>query len=393
MDNHRRSIWIASVILVSLLSLVWCPCSHAQASPDTIKVGMLNSFTGSFATMGEQIRRGVLLYLDRTGGKLGGLRAQLITEDEEGVPAVGVTKVKRLVELEKVDVIIGPINSAVGMAIRDYVIRNHMPILLSATVDGIGDGHYIFRTSFLNSPDAYLQGSIAGNAGYRKAVVVCPDFVAGRDAAVGYKAGFSAKGGKVVQEIFTPLTTMDFGPYLISISKEADVGLVFYPGGPPSIRFIKQYGEYGLKSRLPLYGYPATVDEEGLPEQGAAAVGFKGASFYFSTIDTPENKAFVKDYMSKYGKPPTWFAASGYIEAQAIDEAAKKLGGKVQDREAFVKALKAVRLKTPAGTFRFDERNEPVQPRYTIEIREVEKGRLAPVIIDTIPEFLPVVPK
>jgi branched-chain amino acid transport system substrate-binding protein len=393
MCHRHKSMSIVILVLFTLFFLAWSSWCPAQEARNTIKVGLLVSLTGTFANPGDQIRRGFMLYLNKVGGKLGGFNTEVVTEDEEGTPAVAMTKVRKLVELEKVHAVAGPLNSSVGMAIRDYIVRNRTPMLHSGTVEAIGDGHYIFRTSFSNIPDAILQGSIAAKDGYKKAVSICPDFIAGRGAAQWFKVGFATKGGTIIQEIFTPLGTMDFGPYLTSISKEADVGIVFYPGGSDSVRFIKQYGEYGLKGKLPLYGYPATVDEEVLPEQGKAAEGFKGASFYFSSINTPENKSFVKDYESKYGKPPTWFATSGYIQAQAIDEAAKRIGGKVEDKEAFVKAIKAVRLKTPAGPFRFDEKNEPVQPRYIIEIREVEKGRMAPVIIDTIPEFLPIVPK
>jgi branched-chain amino acid transport system substrate-binding protein len=393
MRHDRRSMWIGISVLAGLFLFLSSQTSYAQTGGDTIKVGILCSFTGPFSEQGNQIRRAADLYLERAGGKLGGVKAQFVYEDEEGVPSVAVTKAKRLIELEKVDAIIGPMNSAAGLAIREQVIRNKVPTLVSGTVEGILDAHYIFRTTFAALPEGYLQGVIAGKDGHKKAIIVCPDFVAGRVGAQGYRLGFASRGGKVVQEIFTPVGTMDYGPYLVSFSKEADAGLVFFPGGGDSIRFIKQYGEYGLRGKLPLYGYPAVVDEESLPEMGSAALGFKGAAFYFSTIDSPENKSFVKDYVSRHKKPPSWAAASGYIQAQAIDEAAKKLGGKVRDREAFVKALKAVNLRTPAGVFRFDEKNEPIQPRYTIEIKEVEKGRLAPVIIDTVPEYVQVTPK
>ena len=346
---RRKSMLIVIVVFFILFFLAWSSWCPAQEVRKPIKIGLLVSLTGPFANPGDQIRRGFMLYVDKTGGKLGGLSAEVIIEDEEGTPAVAMTKVRKLVELDKVHAVAGPLNSAVGMAIRDYIIRNRMPLFVSATVEGIVDGHYIFRTSFPALSDAFLQGVIAGNDGHKKAVIICPDYVAGRVGAQGYKMGFVSKGGTIIQEIFTPLGTMDFGPYLTSISKDAEAGLVFYPGGSDSTRFIKQYGEYGLKGRLPLYGYPATVDEEVLPEQGKAAEGFKGAAFYFSSVNTPENKSFVKDFVNKYRKPPTWFAASGYIAAQVIDAAAEKIGGKVEDKEAFAKAIKAVRLKTPAA--------------------------------------------
>jgi branched-chain amino acid transport system substrate-binding protein len=151
------------------------------------------------------------------------------------------------------------------------------------------------------------------------------------------------------------------------------------------VRFIKQYADYGKK--LPLYGFTATVDETLLPAQGKAALGFVGASFYFSTLQTPENKQFVSDYRAAYNQNPAWFSAGGYIAAQVLDQALQKVSN-VEDKDAIVGAIKAVKLTTPAGPFRFDENNNPIQPRYIMQIREVN-GVVQPVILGTIAEFKP----
>jgi branched-chain amino acid transport system substrate-binding protein len=162
------------------------------------------------------------------------------------------------------------------------------------------------------------------------------------------------------------------------------VGIIFMAGGD-AVRFIKQLADYGKK--LPLYGFTATVDETLLPAQGKAAIGFVGASFYFSTLQTAENKQFVADYRAAYNQNPAWFSAGGYIAAQVLDQALQKLPN-LEDRDAIVAAIKAVTLTSPAGPFRFDQNNNPIHPRYIMQIREVN-GVVQPVILATIPEFKP----
>ena len=177
----------------------------------------------------------------------------------------------------------------------------------------------------------------------------------------------------------------DFGSYIAQIDESADVGLVFMAGGD-AVRFIKQFADYGKK--LPLYGFTATVDEAILPAQGKAALGFVGASYYFSTIDTPENRAFVKEWEAAYKAKPIWQGVSGYVMGQVLDAALGQSAGKLADKSALFAAMKQVRLTTPAGAFRFSEKNEPIQPRYISQVREVN-GVIQPVVLGTIPEFIP----
>ena len=379
------------VVFAGLLLSV-LPLSAGWSAEEPIKIGMLTPVTGPLAHAGKSIQNGFLLYLEQAGNKLGGRGVEIITEDGQGDPGVALTKAKKLVERDRVDIIAGPISSSVGLAIRDYVSGKGVPTLLLATVDRIGDGKFIFRTSFSCSPDSHLIGTLPGKAGHKKAVAVVPNFSAGQCALEWFEKGFVAQGGAVIQKVLPPMGTTDFAPFLAGMSKDADVGIVFMPGGNMAIRFIQQFAEYGLKGKLPLYGFSATVDEEILPALGDSTEGFVGVAFYYTTIDTPENKSFVQNYAKKYGNKPNWFAAGSYISAQAIDTAARKVGGAVKDRDAFIQALKAVRLTTPAGSFRFDENNDPVQPRYVSVIRKV-KGEVLPVVTNVVPEFVPKAPK
>jgi branched-chain amino acid transport system substrate-binding protein len=368
-----------------LAALLLCGVGVQAQAQAPLKVGILTELSGPLGPSGSGERDGFLLYLKKNGGKLGGRSVDTVIEDSAGDAATGINKAKKLVESDKVDVLIGPLSSAVGAAIKSYIVSQKMPTLLEATVDEIGDGKYIFRTSFSAIPDSFLQGYLPGKAGFKKAVVVAPNFNAGETGATYFKKGFEAAGGTVVQTLLPRLGQPDYGSVISQFDASADVGIIFMAGGD-AIRFMKQYADFG--SKLPLYGFTATVDETLLPAQGKAALGFTGAGFYFSTLDTPQNKQFVADYRAAYNQNPAWFSAGGYIAGQALDAALKTTGGKADDKEALVAALKAVKLTTPAGAFRFDANNNPVHPRYIIQIREVN-GQVQPVVLGTIAEFIP----
>ena len=375
--------------VIVIVSLTWSSSYAVEKGP--IKIGILAAATGPMTTAGGGIKNGFFLYLEQVGKKIAGRNVEVIFEDSAGNPSTGLTKARKLVELDKVDILTGENSSSVCLAIRDYLSSQAIPSLLEGTVDEIADGKWIFRTTFPAKSNSFWEGTLPAKDGHKKAVAIAPNFSAGKVAVEWFERGFVSKGGTVIKKILPPENTLDYGPFLTGIPPEAQAGLVFFTGGSASIRFIKQYAEYGLKKKLPLYGGSATVDEEILEQQGEAAEGFVGGSFYYTTIESPENKSFVQAYVKRFGVQPNWFAAGSYIAAMVIDAAAKKVDGKVENKDAFLQALRGVRVTTPAGPLRF-ENNEPIQPRYAAQIRKVG-GKMVPVIIDVVPDFSPNIPK
>jgi branched-chain amino acid transport system substrate-binding protein len=371
--------WLA--LFVSIASILGTLAS-AQAQ-ETIEVGILTELSGPLGTLGMAERDGFLLYLKKSGGKLGGLAVESVIEDTGNDAATALAKARKLLDSDRIDVLLGPMSSASAAAIKTLVSGRALPCLVQATVDEVSDNKSMFRTTFPATADSFLQGWLAGTAGFKKATAIAPNFNAGQDAVTWFEKGFEATGGKVLQKLLPRLGTPDFGSFIAQIDPNAEVGLVFMAGGD-AVRFIKQFADYGRK--LPLYGFTATVDEALLPAQGAAALGFVGASYYFSTVDTPENKAFVKDWEAAYKAKPIWQGVSGYVMGQVLDAALKE--GKLADKAAFLAAMKAVKLTTPAGSFRFNDKNEPIQARYISQVREVS-GIIQPVVLGTIAEFAP----
>ena len=355
-------------ILTAFLLALLCTVAPALSADKPVKVGILLELSGTFGTTGVLALHGFQYYLQKQGGKLGGQPIETIVEDSAGDPATAISKVKKLVESDHVDVLVGPINSATGAAIKNYVVEQKIPNLIGSTVAEVLDGKYMFRTSFDGNAEGYLEGYLPGKAGYKKAVLFAPNYLAGQVAEQYFEKGFNDAGGTVVQKLLPRVGAPDYGSFIGQISPDADVAIVFFTG-VDAVRFLKQYADYGIK--LPLFGFTVTVDETVLPTEGSAALGFIGAAQYFSTIDIPENQAFLKEWNAAHQsapEKPSWLTLSGWIAAATLDHAIAAVKGNLVDKEAFLKAIKETKLSTPAGPFRFDDQQNPILPRYVMEI-------------------------
>ena len=383
----RVSLVFLSIILI--FSGIGCGSQVEKTSQDPIKVGLLVPYTGVFTSNGVDITRGVELYLNEVGGKAGGRDIKLIKEDSEMNGQVGLQKTRRMVESEEIDVLTGVVSSTVAYAIRDYVVENKLPFVITnagaceLTRDKASE--YIFRVSFSNGQYEYPMGKYVYNKlKARKIVVMAPDYAAGHEKADGFMAGFKAEGGQVVQEVYPKLGTTDYGPYLTQI-KDADAVWVHFSAAD-SIKFVKQYEEYGLKKKLPLLSSGDLVDESSLLGQGDSAIGIISALHYSAALTNPENQKFVKDYTAKYGEGPNMFAEQGYVTAKVIVKGIEGTGGKVTDTKQLLDSIRKVQFDAPRGPFKFDLQTQNVI--FNTYIRKTEKinGKLVNTVIETIPD-------
>lgn len=391
--KRKRLFKAGILILILLFTLVSTTGCGSQTATDSqkepVKVGLLVPYTGVFASCGQDITRGMELYLDEVGWQAAGKEIKLIREDTEMNGQVGLQKARRLVESERVDILTGVVSSTVAYAIRDYVVGNKTPFIISnAGATGLTrekGSRYIFRVSFANGQYEYPLGTYAyDKLKIRKAVVMAPDYAAGHEKADGFMDGFRAAGGEVVQEIYPKLGTTDFGPYLAQL-KDADAVWAHFSGSD-SIRFVKQYAEYGLKAKMPLLGSGDLLDESSLPSQGDAAVGVLTALHYSAVLNTPENKKFVNSYRAKYGEDPNMFAEQGYVAAIVIVEALEACRGDVKDTEKLLDCIRKVEFNAPRGPFRFEQATQNVVFNTYIRRTEKRDGLLVNTVIETIPD-------
>lgn len=354
---------------------------------DPIKIGVVHPFSGPLAVVGIDATNGFTLYFDQVGNKVAGRDIVLLKEDDAANPAQGMERTRRLVEREQVNILSGITNSAVAYAIRDYIDQKQMPLVVmgSAGANDMTDklaNRYIFRTSFTNRQLAAPMGPyVCGKLGYKRIVVLVSDFVTGSEESSAFEETYKKSGCEVVKEIRAPLGTVDFAPFLSQIpTSGVDAAWVMFFAAD-AIAFVKQYEAFGLKGKLPLVGPAGFADQTLLPAMGKSATGIVIASFYTPYLDIPENKRFVEAFQAKYKALPGSTAESGYVGAMAIAAALEAVKGKIEDQDAFLAALRKVKLATPMGPFRFDDKQNVIFDLYATRVVE-RNGVIMPETIE-----------
>ncbi len=337
--------------------------------------------------MGQDLKDGLNLYLEQIGRRAGGRDIEVVVENI-GSAVVTLTQetAHKLIERDKVDIIAGVVDSRVAYSVADLITRREIPFIISnAGADELTQkkaNPFIVRVPFTNSSGSHPLGVWAYEQGFRKAVAIGPANPAGFEHVGGLCRTFTQKGGKIVQEIWPPLGTQDFKPFLSQIVGEADVLMVFFAGGD-ALRFVQQYEEVGLKGKIPVVCKGDVVSEGLLPQQGKAAEGIVSSLHWCLLLDTPENTKFKTAYTAKYNRPPSQFAEQGYITAMAITEALKKTDGQVKGRE-FVNAMRSLELQAPRGTVKFDAYGAPIQNFYIRKVQTID-GQLQNSVVHTYP--------
>jgi branched-chain amino acid transport system substrate-binding protein len=379
-------------LVISVLGLIFLPGPNVfAAEKPPIKVGLLLPYTGTMPLQAKGVSDGVELYFDEIGKKAGGRAIQVIKEDDENNPTVGLTKLRRLVEQQKVNFVVGPVSSAVGLAIHEYVRKSQViqinPVAFTRELTSPQKwSPNIFRVVETTDQTNYPMGKwMFKNTPYRNVVIAASDFSAGHHSVEAFKAGFEEAGGKVIKEVYPKLGTMDFASFLSAIDiKGADAVYAWF-AGTDAVRFVQQYQEFGLKKRIPLYGYGVIADDPYLASIGDAALGVVTSCHYAWTIDTPRNKAFVKAYQAKWGEVPSRYSEFGYVSAQVIVAAVEALKGEVEDVGKVSAEIKrvAAKIETPSGPLAFDQYNQRIANVY-VEKVEKRDGKLVNVVIDSM---------
>jgi branched-chain amino acid transport system substrate-binding protein len=373
-------------VLLLLLSPHALSGALVQAQ-EPIRIGVPLALTGPLAVNGEDSRKGSLLYLEEIGFQAAGRKIEVIVEDTEGKPDVALTKTRKLVERDRVHALLGYVNSAAAYAVRDTIHNQGIPTVI--TVAGAKDltlarkSPFIFRVANDNTQENLPLGHYTyTKLGLKRAIVMASDFAAGREMAEAFMKTYTAAGGQVVQQVYAPLGTPDFAPFISRIRPDqADVLYAWFAGADPA-RFISQLKEYGFNK--PIVSQGAFAPIYSLQAIGETGLTIITSRQYSDTLETPENRRFVAAFVQKYKVKPDAWAEQGYVGAKALTEAAKAVGGKIEDRAAFLTALRKVRFDGPAGAVWFDENQQRV---FDLLIRKVEKvgNEYVNKVIDKIP--------
>jgi branched-chain amino acid transport system substrate-binding protein len=373
MQRILRSFVLGAALVLSL---------PAQAQ-EKLKVGVVLSLSGPPAALGKQALDGFQLGLKALGGKFAGREVETVVVDDELKPDLAITKVQALIDRDKVDFVVGPIFSNVLQAIikpvTDQKIFLISPNAGPSSFAGKACNPYFFVTSYENDRIHAASGTFAQEKGYKRVFLLAPNYQAGKDAIEGFKLTFK---GEIVDEVYTPLTQLDFSAELAKIAAaKPDAIYTFMPGGL-GVNLVKQYRQAGL-SDIPFIS-AFTVDESTLPAQQDSAVGFYGSSNWAPNLDTPQNKAFVADFEKAYNYVPGSYAFEAYDAALLIDSALKATGGKTDDKDALRAALKKADFQSLRGSFKFNNNGYPIQNFYITRVAKRPDGKYQTEIVQTV---------
>ena len=385
MSMNRRKVLKGALAAGVATSALRVPAAVAQTGP--IKIGFLTIKTGPLASGGLQMEQGVLTFLKERGNKLGGRDVELHTQDTAGNPAQARTKTQELVERLNVHCIIGPLAAFEALAIDDYIRSSKTPNLTVAGAEDITQrkaNPWVVRASSTSSqPSHPMADYSAKELKLKRAICTADDFAFGHENVAGFQRVFEDAGGKVIQKIFTPLNAPDYGTYLSQL-KNVDC-LYIGQAGSNGLKIIRQISEYGLKGKFTIVGGFTPIDESLLQQMGEDGVGCYSGCWYSAALDNALNKKFVADIQRDYKVDPGVYAAETYVCGEVLDHALKSIGGKVEDREAFNKALHEAKVPdTLRGPLSFDKYGNAIGNIY---IRKVEKkaGKLVNTVVKTYP--------
>lgn len=352
-----------------------------------IKIGVLNSFSKVFAALGSSNMNGMTLYFEQVGNSIAGRKIEIIREDDEINPQVGLQKLKKLIESDKCDVITGIQASNVAMAAVEYLKQGNTLFLCSgagATALGYTNAPNVFRCSVSSQQINAAMGDWWYDNGTKEVVATASDFAGGRDTVAEFRNAFVKKGGKIIKEIYPPLGNSDFSAYLADIRSIAPPGTYNFYAGTDAVRFVKQYSEYGLKAKIKTCASGFMVESDVLPAQGKDALGIISSMQYADTLTNPENVKFVADYRKKFNEYPNVYSEYGYVAARCLHDALTATGGSTQDFAKLRAAMLAVKFNAPRGPFSFNPATQgPIHNIYIREVVEMD-GRIANKVIATV---------
>jgi branched-chain amino acid transport system substrate-binding protein len=380
----RRGLLAGAALAATLPA----PFVRAQ-STGPVRIGNLLSASGVFAVLGDNINRGMELGFEQVGNQAGGRAIELIREDDEVNPQIGLQKVKKLVEHDGCSIITGPVGSNVALAIAGYLkSADAVYICSGAGVNALTRERRapnFFRSSTSSWQSNAPAGTWFAQNGESAITLVASDYSGGHEAADAFKAAYGAAGGRIAAEIYPPFGASDYSAYLPAMRDAGAPAIYAYMTGTDAVRFVQQFAQFGLKRQLRLLGTGFMVEQDALPAQGEAALGVRSGLHYCSTIDSAENRAFVTAYRAKYHETPSCYAEYGYVTARAITEALNATKGD-SSRAGLIAALRGVAFAAPRGQFRFDPATQNVVN--TIYIREVAQidGALDNRVLATIPD-------
>ena len=356
------------VTTVAMLALV------APARAD-ISIGFLATLSGPQGVLGQDMYDGFMLGIEHSGGKLGGQKVNVLKEDDQSKPDVASQLVTKLLQKDRVPIIVGITGSNIMMAVHRQITDSGTFLIGSlagpSPISGAGCSSNFFSTSWNNDSLHESMGAFLASKSYKKVFAIAPNIQSGTDAINGVKRYYKPA---LLDEVYVQWNQVDYSAEIGSIqASQPDAVYAFLPGGM-GINFVKQFQQAGLLNKIPLIS-TSTIDGTTLPALKNIAVGAITGGSYSPDLDNPENKRFVSGFVAKYGREPSGYAAQSYDAAKLLESALGKVGGDVSNAGAFRAALKAAEFSSVSGSFKYNNNHFPIRDFYRVDVELNKNGQ------------------
>jgi branched-chain amino acid transport system substrate-binding protein len=372
--TSRRLVLTRSAAVIGAASTGLLLPQIVRAQSNKVRVGFMLPYTGTFAPLGVAIENGFRMAIDEQGGKLGGREIEWFKVDDESEPSKGIENASKLVQRDKVDVLVGTVHSGVQMGIqkvaRDSGVLSIIPNAGVHAATRALCAPNVFRTSFTNSQPTLALGKPMMERGLKKTVWITWKYAAGDEAFEGFRDGYTKAGGTVVKELGLPFPNVEFQALLTEIAAlKPDAVACFFAGGG-AVKFIKDYAAAGLKDKIPLWG-SGFLTEGVLDAVGPAGEGIMSTMHYSDSLDTPRNKQFRLNYAKTFRLQPDVYGVQGYDSGLLLIQGANAVKGDLGNKKALYAAMEGAVIDSPRGKWTMSKAHNPVQDIYR---RRVEKG-------------------
>lgn len=364
LNKNRRQLLAGAALLSTGL---FVPGRSALAQSTKIRIGLMLPYTGTYAPLGNAITNGFKLAVAERGGKLGGREVEYFTVDDESNPAKGPENANKLVQRDKVDVMIGTVHSGVAMGMVKIARDSGTLLIIPNAGVNVATGALcapnIFRTSFSSWQTSYPLGKVMVERGHKNVVTIAWKYAFGEESVSAFTEGLEKAGGKVSKELWVPFPTVEFQALLTQIASLKPDAVYAFFAGAGALKFVKDYAAAGLKGKIPLFGSGFLTDGV-LEAQGEAAEGIETTLHYGDGIDTPRNKAFRLAYVKAFKSQPDVYAVQGYDAGLLYANGLDAVKGNTENKEALIAAMEKVKIDSPRGPWTLSRAHNPVQDIY-----------------------------
>jgi len=380
-------------MLAALATVAGLALASAPVAAQTIKIGVINTYSGPFATLGDLIDKGIKLYMKQNADKLPpGVKIELVVRDAGGPnPDKAKQLAQELIVRDRIQILTGVVFTPNAMAIAPLTQEAKLPFfIMNAGTSVITErSPYIARFSFTLWQSTYPLGAWASRK-YKNAYIAVSDFAPGHDSEAGFERGFTEGGGKIVGKVRMPVANPDFVPFM-QRAKDArpDVVFAFVPAGRQATQIMKAYSDLGLdKAGVKFIGPGDITTDEELPNMGDVALGVITMHHYSAAATRPANKAFIAAWKKEYGEKswPSFMSVGAWDAMDAIYYVIREQKGKIDPDRTMALVKKYKNPNSPRGPIAIDpETRDIIQNEYMREVKKVG-GQLANVEFETFPQ-------